>query len=384
MNESGVSLRVGLSAAIFFAEAGKKGFPLLSLTLNHFIKKKQPINKINMDLSIIIINYKSTQLIIDCMDSIYQQTKQYRFELILVDNDSKDDCKELVLSKYPATRWLQTGYNAGFARANNAGIRLAQGEYILILNADTIITNGAIDTCITLLKQQKDAVGCGVQLLNTDGSNQISGAHFVKGGLNTLLPLPYLGKLIRYLGYRFKSTIPSVQSIKNKIEVDWIVGAYIMVKKQTLEKTGLMDEDFFMYAEEIEWCGRLRKEGKLYLFGEPKVIHIGGGTSSDYYTTTENENSKNLWNKKGRQIMVSNMLRIRKQFGIGWFLIISTTYILEIPIFFFGILLNKFFTKDYTLYSWQNLNDYAKNISILLKYFFKMLLNNPYFYKVAR
>ena len=337
-----------------------------------------------MDLSIIIINYKSAQLVLDCIESIYQQTKQYSFEVILVDNDSKDDCKEKVLTKFPTTRWVQTGYNAGFARANNTGIRIANGEYILILNADTIITDGAIDKSISLLKLESDAVGCGVQLLNTDGSNQISGAHFVKGGLNTLLPLPYLGKLIRYLGYRFKSTIPSVQTIKDKIEVDWIVGAYIMVKKQTLEISGLMDEDFFMYAEEIEWCARLRKQGKLYLFAEPKVIHFGGGTSSDYYTTTENENSKNLWNKKGRQIIISNMLRIRKQFGIVWFLIITATYITEIPIFFFGLLISKLFTKNTTIYSWQNVKDYSKNISVLIKYFSKMLLNKPYFYKVAR
>ena len=336
-----------------------------------------------MDLSIIIINYKSAKLVLDCIESIYQQTKQYSFEIILVDNDSNDDCKEKVLSKFPDTRWVQTGYNAGFARANNIGIRIANGEYVLILNADTIITDGAIDKSITLLKLESDAVGCGVQLLNTDGSNQISGAHFVKGGLNTLLPLPYLGKLIRYLGYRFKSTIPSVQTIENKIEVDWIVGAYIIVKKQTLEFSGLMDEDFFMYAEEIEWCGRLRKQGKLYLFAEPKVIHIGGGTSSDYYTTTENENSKNLWNTKGRQIIISNMLRIRKQFGVAWFLIITATYIIEIPIFFFGVLISQFFKKGNAAYSWQNVKDYSKNISILIKYFFKMFLNKPYFYKVA-
>lgn len=336
-----------------------------------------------MNLSIIIINYKSAKLVMDCVESIYRQTNQYSFEIIIVDNDSKDDCEEKVMAAFPTTRWLQTGYNAGFARANNAGIRIANGEYVLILNADTIITNGAIDKSLALIKQEADAVGCGVQLLNTDGSNQISGAHFVKGGLNTLLPLPYFGKLIRYLGYRFKSTIPSVQTINDKIEVDWIVGAYILVKKEALQKSGLMDEDFFMYAEEIEWCGRLRKQGKLYLFAEPKVIHIGGGTSNDYYTTVENENSKNLWNKKGRQIMVSNMLRIRKQFGIGWFLLIAGIYVFEIPIFFFGLLVDKLFNGGKSSFSWTNVIDYAKNIGVLLRYFFTMLLNKPFFYKVA-
>lgn len=318
----------------------------------------------------------------DCVESIYRQASQYSFEIIIVDNDSKDDCEEKVMAAFPATRWLQTGYNAGFARANNAGIRIANGEYVLILNADTIITDGAIDKSLTLIKQATDAVGCGVQLLNTDGSNQISGAHFVTGGLNTLLPLPYLGKLIRYLGYRFKSAIPSVQTINDQIEVDWIVGAYILVKKETLQKAGLMDEEFFMYAEEIEWCSRLRKQGKLYLFAKPKVIHIGGGTSSDYYTTAENENSKNLWNKKGRQIIVSNMLRIRKQFGAGWFLIIAGTYLFEIPIFFICLLLHKIFTVNKATYTFKNWIDYVKNMGVLLRYFFKIYFNQPHFYKV--
>jgi hypothetical protein len=336
-----------------------------------------------MDVSIIIINYKSARLVMDCITSIYEQTQQCSYEIIVVDNDSQDDLEERLKSSFPATRWLQTGYNAGFARANNAGIRIAQGEYVLILNADTIIKEGAIDKNLALIKQYSDAVGSGVQLLNTDGTNQISGAHFIKGGLNTLLPLPYLGKLIRYLGYRFKSTVPSVQTIKDKIEVDWVVGAYILVKKEVLQKAGLMDEDFFMYAEEIEWCSRLRKQGKLYLFADPKVIHIGGGTSSDYYTTTENENSKNLWNKKGRQIIVSNMLRIRKQFGIGWFLLIAGTYFIEIPLFFICLLLHKIFTVNKVTYTFKNWVDYVKNMGVLLRYCFKILLNKPYFYKVA-
>ena len=336
-----------------------------------------------MDLSIILVNYKSTQLVLDCIESIHQQTKQYSFEIILVDNDSKDDCEAIVLAKYPDTVFLSMGYNSGFARANNAGIEISRGKFVLILNTDTIILDGAIDKSIHLLKQHADAVGCGVQLLNTDGTTQISGAHFVKGGLNTLLPLPYLGKLIRWLGYRLKTTVPSVQTVADNIEVDWVVGAYILVNKEVLNKSGLLDNDFFMYAEEIEWCGRLRQQGKLMLFAEPRVIHIGGGTSSDYYSTEENENGKNLWNKKGRQIIVSTMLRIRKQFGIFWFLIVTGTYLLEIPVFFFCLLADKIIHIGKTKYHWKNVADYTKNIGVLLQYFFKMLANKPYFYKVS-
>lgn len=335
-----------------------------------------------IDLSIILVNYKAPQLVLDCITSIYQQTVQHSFEIILVDNDSKDNCKEIVLSKFPGVQVLAMEYNAGFARANNAGIAISTGEYILILNTDTIILDGAIDKSIVLLQQHKEAIACGVQLLNTDGSTQISGAHLIKGGLNTLLPLPYLGRLIRYLGYRFKSTVPSVQTIEDTIEVDWIVGAYILVQSSVLKKTGLFDNDFFMYAEEIEWCGRLSKAGKLLLFAQPKVVHIGGGTSGDYYSTTDNENGKNLWDKKGRQIIVSTMLRIRKQFGILWFLIICGTYMLEIPVFFSCLLIDKLLHRNRTRYSWRNPIEYTKNIGVLLRFFFKMLFNRPYFYKV--
>ena len=335
-----------------------------------------------MDLSIILVNYKATQLVLDCIQSIYEQTVQHSFEIILVDNDSKDNCKEHVLAKFPAVKFLPMEYNAGFARANNAGIAISSGEYILILNTDTIILDGAIDKSITLLQQHQEAVASGVQLLNTDGSTQISGAHLIKGGLNTLLPLPYLGRLIRYLGYKFKSTIPSVQTISETIEVDWIVGAYILVKRAALKQTGLFDNDFFMYAEEIEWCGRLRKAGKLLLFAQPKVIHIGGATSGDFYNTTESENGKNLWDMKGRQIIISTMLRIRKQFGIFWFLVVSGTYLLEVPVFFTCLFLEKIIKGSKSRYKWQNPVAYSKNMGVLLHFFSKILFNRSYFYKV--
>ncbi len=336
-----------------------------------------------MDVSIIIINYKSYALVMDCIQSIVQQTTTGSYEIIIVDNDSKDGAKDKILSAYPEVKWLQLDYNAGFARANNAGMKIAKGEHYLILNADTIILDKAIDKSIGLLKNYPGAVGCGVQLLNTDGTTQISGAHFIKGGLNTLLPLPYLGRVIRYLGYTFKSTVPSVQHVQQDIEVDWVVGAYMLVKADVIKKSGMFDEDFFMYAEEIEWCARLRKQGKLILFAEPKIIHIGGGTSGDYYNTEESENGKNLWNLKGRQIMVSNMVRIRKQFGAGWFLLIAGMYLFEIPVFAVCLLFDKLINGSKAKFKWKNVKDYTANIAVLMKYFFTIVLNKRYFYKVA-
>ena len=336
---------------------------------------------LSMDLSIIIINYKSAHHILTCIESIYKETHKHSFEIIVVDNDSGDDSEDKIRNSYPAIKWFQSGYNAGFARANNIGIRAASGEDILILNGDTIILESALDKTIDHFKKKKDAVACGVQLLNPDENHQISGAYFKKGGLNLLLPLPYLGRLVRYLGQKLKTKIPSVKSVSSEQEVDWIVGAFIMVKKSVLEKSGLFDEDFFMYAEEIEWCSRLRKQGKLYLFQEPKVIHIGGGTSDNYYDT-DNDNSNNLWSKKARQIIISRLLQIRKQFGIFYYVIIVCFFIIEIPIFAIGLLLEKIFSRRTAKYTWENVSGFITNTGYILKYFLKILVNKPFFYKV--
>ena len=334
-----------------------------------------------MDLSIIIINYKSAHHVLACIESIYKQTQKYSFEIIVVDNNSGDDNETKIRAAFPAITWIQSGYNAGFARANNIGINASRGEYILVLNADTIITDNALDKTIDLVKSKDDAVACGVQLLNPDGTHQISGAYFKRGGLNVLLPLPYLGRLIRFMGYKLKTKIPSVTEVVAVQEVDWIVGAFIMVKKKVLERSGLFDEDFFMYSEEIEWCSRLRKQGKLYLFEEPKVIHIGGGTSGEYYNT-DNDNSKNLWSKKATQIIISMLLRIRKQFGIFYYLLVCFFFIIEIPVFVIGLLIEKIFKGRKAKYKWKNISGYISNTGYIIKYFFRILVNNPFFYKV--
>lgn len=335
-----------------------------------------------MDLSIIIVNYKSAFHVLNCVESVYRQTNRHSFEVIVVDNDSNDNSETEILARFPEVVWLQMGYNAGFARANNAGIRIAKGQNVLLLNADTIVLDNALDKTLELFYQTPDASGCGVQLLNPDGSHQISGAHFITGGLNQLLPLPYLGRFIRYLGYKFKSKVPSVTTVTQKMEVDWIIGAFMLVRADLLPKAGLLDEDFFMYAEEIEWCSRLRKWGKLYLFEEPKVIHLGGGTSSEYYSTEESENGKNLWNKKARQIIISQLLRIRKQYGVMWFLLICAFFIMEIPVFIFGLLLEKIFRGGKSRFRWSQVGGYIANMIYLLKYSFKILQNKPHFYKV--
>jgi GT2 family glycosyltransferase len=333
-----------------------------------------------MSLSIIIVNYKSVRLVLDCLELICQDPSARDFEIIVVDNASGDDSRQQVLSAYPRVIWVQMDYNSGFARANNEGIRRSTGETVLLLNSDTL---PAIAQCYRDLLHST-YVAAGVQLLNSDGTPQISGNYFMKGGLNYLLPLPYLGKAIKWMGEQAKIKKPHVPDAAANtavIEVDWINGAFLMVKKSAIDKAGLMDEDFFLYAEEAEWCGRLRKTGKLCLFGSLSVVHLQGETANQEFGSA-GKGYYNLYDRKGLQIMLSNFVRIRKQFGTGWFLVQLFFYLLEIPVFFTGALLSALFVRKEDRYSFAQFINYCKNTGFLLGKSALIIRNKPYFYKV--
>jgi GT2 family glycosyltransferase len=271
-------------------------------------------------------------------------------------------------------------YNAGFARANNEGINQSVGDLILLLNPDTLIEGHAIDGCCEKFVDSQ-YVACGVQLINPDRTPQISGNYFTMGGLNYLLPLPFLGSLIKWLGKIFAAKIPHVEDSDSLTEVDWINGAFLMVKKNAIQQAGLLDEDFFLYAEEAEWCSRLRKIGPICLFGSIKIIHFQGETADNVFGAS-GKGYSNLYNRKGLQIILSNMVRIRKQFGLFWFLTHLFFYTIEIPIFLIGASAAKIFKPDKHKYSFGNFVHFIKNVLFVWKLSPRIILNRPYFYKV--
>jgi hypothetical protein len=312
------------------------------------------------------------------VQSIYAQNSSFNFEIIVVDNDSKDGSKEQILALFPKIIWVEMNYNSGFARANNEGIKRSKSDIVLLLNGDTIIENNAIEKCFHQF-QSSAFVACGVQLLNPDRSPQISGNYAMKGGLNYLLPLPFLGILLKSFANMFGVKKPNVPDASGIVEVDWINGAFLMLKKNAIEKAGLLDEDFFLYAEEAEWCSRLKKVGKLCIYGDINVIHLQGETSNETFNSS-GKGYMNLFDKKGKQIMLSNIVRIRKEFGVGWFLFILSVYIVEIPIFFVGVLFSKiFFSKKY---SFQQTKKYAENVFSVIKLSITIISDKPHFYKL--
>ncbi len=330
-----------------------------------------------MQLSIIIVNYKSAQLVIDCLHSIFNQHSNIYFEIIIVDNDSKDSSKEKITGIFPEVKYLEMNYNAGFARANNEAIKKANGEVVLLLNADTIIENNAIEGCYNSFVTST-YIACGVQLLNPDRTPQISGNYVMKGGLNYLLPLPYLGNALKFMASLFKVKKTNVPEAKGIVEVDWVNGAFLMVKKSAIEKAGLMDEDFFLYAEETEWCSRLRKAGKLCIYGDINIIHLQGETTNQAFGSDGGYH--NLFDRKGLQIMLSNLVRIRKEFGVAWFIFILFLYLIEIPVFFIGVIISKIILSK--KYSFKQVSNYAGNVFKILNLSPTIIRDRAHFYKV--
>lgn len=333
-----------------------------------------------MQLSIIIVNYRSATDICNCLQSAMQFSSYQSFEWIVVDNDSKDNSKEVILSSFPFVRWIEMGYNAGFARGNNEGVRQAGGEVVLLLNPDTIILDDALDKCFQRFIAT-NYVACAVQLLNPDKSPQITGNFFMKGGLNHLLPLPYMGQLLRSVAFAAKVKKTNVQQSSNEEKVDWINGAFLMVKKSVIAKAGLMDEDFFLYAEEIEWCSRLKKQGELCVFGDLNVIHLQG-ESINKATKSADKGYFNLYDKKGLQLIVSQLVRIRKQFGVGWFLFHLFMNTVEVPLFFVCSIIDNIFHLHNPFKEWKLISGFTKNIAKTWRLFFIILNNKPHFYKM--
>lgn len=322
-----------------------------------------------MLLSIIIVNYRSTKYILDCLQSagpVLMQNKE--IEWIIVDNDSNDDGENQIRSLFPQVQFLQMGNNAGFARANNAGIKIAKGAHVLLLNPDTLLPENSILNCVQRLAAS-DCVACGVQLVHADKTPQFSGSYFTKGGLNHVLELPYWGKAVKWVANVLNVSKPSFIQVEKEIKVDWVSGAFLMVKQSAIKKAGLMDEDFFLYAEEVEWCSRLGKIGPLCLFGDITMVHLIGTTYS------------NLSDKTGLQLMISNHVRIRKQYGIFWFILLLLNYTWAVPYAFIASVIIHTIKGKSPFTELDYLSGFAKNVGTIWTMLPTIILGKKYFYK---
>ena len=195
-------------------------------------------------LSVVIVNFHSTPWLTNLFASVNQWYGSDNIEWIVVNNASKLGDQQTLQQQFPLINWLEMGYNAGFARACNKGIEASKGDTVLLLNPDTYFTDSSLTTCYNSLKAS-EAVACGVQLYTPDGLPQYSASQFMRGGLNYLLKIPIWGSILKKIGSGAHVTKPSLDKAIGTQQVGWISGAFLMVKKEAIDKAGMLDESFF-------------------------------------------------------------------------------------------------------------------------------------------
>jgi len=255
-------------------------------------------------LSIIIISYNTADITINCLNSVIKDKglHQIPFEIIVIDNNSHDDSLEKItkfknsLKTCPSGRRvkncqfkiIKNDFNGGFGKANNQGIKVAQGNYILLLNSDTIILHSAISQALDWLCSHPEASTCTAQLLNRDKTIQASGGFFpslanVITWSLSLDDLPLVNKIIKPLHPHTPNFYTKDKFYLTDHPQDWVTGAFSLNRKPLLDKVSGFDENYFMYGEEVELAYRISKttpNNQVWYLVGPQVIHLGGASAT--------------------------------------------------------------------------------------------------------
>jgi len=221
-------------------------------------------------LSIIIVSYNTKEYLLPCLKSIFEKDDGIFQEVIVVDNGSRDGSGEEVKEKFPFIHLIENKKNLGFAKAANQGLQKASGRYLLLINPDAQVKRGAIEQFVSFMESHPEAGVAGGQLLNSDGSRQNSIANFPS------LTTELLNKsLLRWL---FPKRFPGKERNDLKpIKVDSVIGACMLVRREAVDQVGLLDEDYFLFLEETDWCFRMKRGGwKIYHIPQAEIIHFQG------------------------------------------------------------------------------------------------------------
>ncbi|GBR76344.1 glycosyl transferase group 2 [Candidatus Termititenax persephonae] len=204
-----------------------------------------------VDLSIILVSFNSREYLRGCLNSIYENTgHSIRYEIFVVDNNSQDQTLKMLQENYPEVRTLDNAENLGFAKANNQALRLAAGRYLLLLNSDTFVLGHALEKMVEYMDQHREAGALAPKLLNEDGqTTQTQGSSWAKR---------------QWASPRAR-------------KVNFISGAAFLLRRETYKNVGGLDEHFFFYNEDWDWCKRILKNGwEIHYFPGAAVIHYGG------------------------------------------------------------------------------------------------------------
>lgn len=229
-----------------------------------------------MDLTIIIVSYNVRELLRKCLESVSGAGQGIDFEIYVVDNDSDDNSSSMVAGEFPHIKLISNKTNIGFSAASNQAIRMARGRYILLLNPDTLIGKDALTRCIEFMDSHDDAGALGVKMVNGEGKFLPESKRALPSSLSAFsksFGLSYLFPKSKVLNRYYMTQIGTDETSKSEI----LSGAFMFIRKETLDKTGFLDEDYFMYGEDIDLSYRILEAGyNNYYFPEVKITHFKG------------------------------------------------------------------------------------------------------------
>jgi N-acetylglucosaminyl-diphospho-decaprenol L-rhamnosyltransferase len=261
----------------------------------------------DLDLSIIVVNWNVCELLRRCLASIEANRGDLSLEVIVVDNASSDDSVPMVEQEFPQVHLIASRENLGYTGGNNLGLKEAGGRCLLILNPDTEIVGHALEHMVTYLDSHPAVGAVGPQLLNPDGSVQSSRRRFPQL-LTAFFDSGTSFSMRWFPNNRFERAYFMADSPDDKVQsVDWLVGAALMIRRKAWQEVGPLDEQFFMYSEELDWCRRCREVGwEVHYLPTAQIVHYEQGSARQTGVTT--------WIRVYR----SKILYFRKYFGPVW------------------------------------------------------------------
>lgn len=256
----------------------------------------------NIDISVIIVNYNSFDMTKQTIDSLNKYTSGFNYELIIVDNASQDGSGRKLAQEFKDDVVIFNKENIGYGPANNRGLAVAKGEYVLILNNDVIFSENSLGILIDYLKNKNEKILIAPRLLNADGTVQHSVYSFQTLWLSFTTYF-FLYKLFPKSKYFNKYYLMN-SGINEITEVETITGAFMLFKKSDLLKLGGFDEDYYFYGEDNDLCKRFRDSGgKIIYYPHTSIIHLKGGTK------------KSSWFHEKQQV-ISNLILMKKHFSL--------------------------------------------------------------------
>lgn len=283
-------------------------------------------------ISIIIVNYNSASYLRKCINSVEASDIHSPYEIIVVDNNSRQQRQYLELKKeYPSVRYLDLKENRGFAAGNNQGLSIARGNCLLLLNPDTVVEKNAIQLLCDKLFQNKETGITGPKILNSDGSLQIKQLPKTIPNLKRLFcELFYLDKLIPFNKLFDKYYLYDTDYDKEQ-NFDQVSGACLMIKAEVVKEIGMMDESHFLYFEETDWCKRALEKGYKTLYvPDAEIIHYEGGSITNRVNTKEYYRSQLYFIKKHYGNNAAILMLFLNLLGFTFRLLVSPIYLFKV------------------------------------------------------